>query len=276
MYRRSRMMLAAVAICLVGLAVPLVAQAGDNGRDHKRLLYATDTRGNLVSFRAGSPQRLRSVQAITGLPAGVSLAGIDFRPATGDLYGVGSDSVVYRINPTTGIAIAEGPAFTPALSGQSFGLDFNPTVDRIRLTSDADQNLRLHPDDANVVGVDANLNPGDPSIVGSAYTASSFSATRPAATVLYAVDSVADALFVQTPPNAGTLTMAKPLGIDLSSPGRVRHRRTNDVAYLVSNDARRGATLYRVNLSTGSATRLGRVGDGSTVTGLAAWQDQTS
>ena len=79
------------------------------------MLYATDSGGNLISFRAGSPSRIRSSVPLTGLPAGVKLVGIDFRPATGDLYSVGTDNVVYRVNPFTGIAIAEGPAFTPAL-----------------------------------------------------------------------------------------------------------------------------------------------------------------
>ena len=34
-------------------------------------------------------------------------------------------------------AVGAGP-FTPALAGESFGLDFNPTADRIRLVSDAE------------------------------------------------------------------------------------------------------------------------------------------
>ena len=79
---------------------------------------------------------------------GVSLKGIDFRPATGDLYALGSDRVVYRVNPETAIAVAEGPAFelmATALNGDRIGFDFNPTVDKIRVTSDADDNLRLDP-----------------------------------------------------------------------------------------------------------------------------------
>jgi hypothetical protein len=35
--------------------------------------------------------------------------------------------------------------FMPVLAGTSFGFDFNPTVDRIRLVSDSGQNLRLNP-----------------------------------------------------------------------------------------------------------------------------------
>jgi hypothetical protein len=61
---------------LAALAVPLAASAhgGKRGDDDRhRLLYATDTRGNLLSFSADNPRRVRST-AITGLPAGVSPA----------------------------------------------------------------------------------------------------------------------------------------------------------------------------------------------------------
>ena len=47
-------------------------------------------------------------------------------PATGDLYTLGSDKVVYRVNPSTAIAVAEGPAFestATALTGDRIGFD---------------------------------------------------------------------------------------------------------------------------------------------------------
>jgi Domain of unknown function (DUF4394) len=91
----------------------------DYNRGPDRVLYATTNQNQLISFNARNPDRIRNIQAISGLASGVTLRGIDFRPATGDLYGVGSDSVVYRVNPRTGIAVAEGPAFTPALSGNA-------------------------------------------------------------------------------------------------------------------------------------------------------------
>ena len=78
-----------------------------------RLLFATDNAGNLSRSAPAPPGRVSS-KPITGLPMGVSLRGIDFRPATGDLYGLGSDKVVYRVNPATAIAIGEGPAFEAA------------------------------------------------------------------------------------------------------------------------------------------------------------------
>jgi hypothetical protein len=262
--------------CAAALAVPAAGLAGSShSNGGGRTFYATDDQGQLLSFSADNPRQLDSLRKITGLPPGVSLAGIDFRPATGDLYGVGSDSVVYRVNPFTAIAVAEGPAFTPALRGRFFGWDFNPQVDRIRLTSDANQNQRLHPDDANVVGTDADLNPNDPTVVGSAYTNSSFSAAKPATTVLYALDALDDAIYTQAPPNDGTLTQPKRLDVNVRGDSGFDIAGKNNVGYVATaSDRRPGAELYRVDVLTGDSVRLGRIGrSGHVITGLAAVQD---
>jgi Domain of unknown function (DUF4394) len=259
----------------------VAAQASWDKRGHSydrgpdRVLYATTNQNQLVSFNARNPDRIRNIQSITGLASGVTLRGIDFRPATGDLYGVGSDSVVYRVNPRTGIAVAEGPAFTPALSGNSFGVDFNPTVDKIRVVSDAGQNLRLNVDEGTVLSQDQNINPGMPQVVGSAYTNSSFTATKPAATTLYAVDAATDRLFIQNPPNNGTLTMGQRLGIDVGPNVGFDIAGSDNVGFLTNAASRRGTTLYTVDLQTGKTRSLGRVGGGKrlVLTGLAAWQD---
>ena len=134
----KRLLLLSVALLTaIALTVPMAAQATSiNPSQNGRLFYATDTEGNLFSFSANNPRQLDSARPLTGLPVGVTLKGIDFRPATGELYGVGSDSVVYRVSPVTGKVVAEGPAFGPRpLEGGFFGVDFDPTVDRIRLTS---------------------------------------------------------------------------------------------------------------------------------------------
>jgi hypothetical protein len=263
-------------VCAAALAVPVVGQAGSSSpTGGPRTFYATDDQGRLLSFSADNPRELDSARTLTGLPSGVNLRGIDFRPATGDLYGVGSDSVVYRVNPLTAIAVAEGPAFTPALRGRFFGWDFNPQVDRIRLTSDANQNQRLHPDDANVVGVDTDLNPNDPSVVGSAYTNSSFTATRPATTILYALDALDDAIYTQAPPNDGTLSQPKQLDINVRGESGFDIAGKDNVGYVATaSDRRPGAELYRVDVMTGDSVRLGKIGrTGHVITGLAAVQD---
>jgi uncharacterized protein DUF4394 len=152
----------AILLGALALLVPLVASAGGHGTASrlvrtqdgaKRMFFATDSAGNLLRFRGSAPEAARS-RPITGLPAGVVLKGVDFRPATGDLYALGSDKVVYRVNPQTAIAVGEGPAFEAsvgALTGDRIGFDFNPTVDKIRVTSDADDNLRLDPDPGSLL-----------------------------------------------------------------------------------------------------------------------------
>ena len=58
---------------------------------------------------------------------GVTLTGIDFRPATAELYGYGGDKL-YKINLTTGIATL---AFDVGNATGNVGFNFNPTVDRM-------------------------------------------------------------------------------------------------------------------------------------------------
>ena len=280
MSRLIRLTLAAAA--LVALAVPLAA-AGHGGKEReRRTLYATDATGNLLRFDSSSPRQVRS-KPITGLPSGVSLRGIDFRPATGDLYALGSDKVVYRVNVATAIAVAEGPAFesmNAALNSQNIGFDFNPTVDKIRVTSDADDNLRLDPDPGSLLSKDTGLTStpaADVMVVGSAYTNSSFTAMKPTATELYALDVAPspDKLWIQRPANNGTLIMPVSLDVDLGKDAGFDIAGSSNVGYVAgTSNARRGAELWRVDLATGDTRSLGRIGDGRTITGLAAWQDQ--
>jgi Domain of unknown function (DUF4394) len=279
-----RIALAATALTLTATAS---AQAGDPGnvlKPARTVAYATTDQNQLISFSAKRPELLRDVRSITGLPAGVKLVGIDFRPRTGDLYGVGSDSVVYRVNPATGIAIAENISngapvpFTPALNGGSFGIDFNPVPDAIRVVSDATQNMRLGPDAGAVLGVDANLNPGMPKVGGAAYTNSGFSATPPAATQLFVVDYANDMVFLQNPPNNGTLTDGKQLGVDVQPQFGWDIAGTANTGYLATAGMRPrdGASLYTVDPNTGNTRWVGRIGGqrlrGLTVTGLAVQQ----
>jgi hypothetical protein len=255
------------------LTLAAAGSASAAKRQESRTLYATTDQNTLIQFQSKRPERLTDIRALSGLPAGVTLQGIDFRPATGDLYGVGSDSVVYRVNPRTGIAVAEGPAFTPGLNGRFFGVDFNPVVDKIRTVSDAAQNLRLNVDEGTVLSVDKPLNPGMPRIVGAAYENSSFSATRPTATTLYALDSARDTIFVQNPPNDGTLTKPVRLAFDVTDQSGFDIAGPDNRGF-VATTKRRGAELHLVEPASGRSRFAGLIGGGRiAVTGLAAWQD---
>ena len=166
------------------------------------------------------------------------------------------------------------------LAGASFGFDFNPTVDKIRITSDADSNLRLDPDAGALVGgvADTPLNPADVTVVGSAYTNSSFTATKPTATMLFALDvsSAPDRLFTQSPPNNGTLINPVSLGFDLGTDAGFDIAGSANVGWIAGTPAgKTHAELFTVDVATGATQSRGRIGlRPTTITGLAAWQDQ--
>ncbi|HZN10807.1 MAG TPA: DUF4394 domain-containing protein, partial [Blastocatellia bacterium] len=104
-------------------------------------IYAVTVNNNLLSFNPGAPGVILSQRFISGLAQGETVVGMDFRPATGQLYAISSASRVHVINPVSGLATPVGTAaFSPGLTGQSFGVDFNPVPDLIRVLSDADQN----------------------------------------------------------------------------------------------------------------------------------------
>ena len=284
----ARLVRAGVVLAALVLMLPLAAGAtGGNGKgksnrasNGQRMIFATDSAGNLLRFKASSPESAKS-KAITGLPAGVALKGIDFRPATGDLYALGSDKVVYRVNPWTAIAVAEGPAFEmapAALVGDRIGFDFNPTVDKIRVTSDADDNLRLDPDPGSLLAKDTSLTPASVTVVGSAYTNSSFVAfaNRPAATMLFALDVGAspDTVWLQNPANAGTLMNPVSLDVDLGVDAGFDIAGADNVGYVAGTPkGRDGARVYQVDVLSGKTRQLGRIRGNATITGLAAVQD---
>src|SRR6187402_977548 len=138
-------------VCL-GIALNFLA-----GNARAELLYATNG-ANISRFDSASLGTVTTV-AILGLQVGETLVGIDLRPATGTLYGVGSSSRLYTINPLTGTANQVGTAGAFALNGTSFGTDFNPQVDRIRQVSNTEQNIRLNPNDGTLTATDTGLNP---------------------------------------------------------------------------------------------------------------------
>jgi hypothetical protein len=266
---------------VLALAAPAAAQARD--------MYATDDAGSLHRFDARYPGVLLDSTPITGLPAGVSVVGMDVRPRTGDLIAVGSDSAVYALDPGTAVATRIGSGFAPGLAGTSFGVDVNPVPDALRITGVAGINYRVAFATGNhgAGSPDGVLNPGSPSIVGSAYTSSALSATNPASTTLFGIDSASDQLVVQSPPNAGTLTGGKPLGVDVTESTGFDIAGTGNIGYMATTPAgAAGASLYRVDVAGGAATRIGPIGTGSlvnskgtprtTITALAARQESAS
>ena len=229
------------------------------------VFVALSENNNLLTVNANNPfSPLRKVD-FTGLASGEKIVGIDYRPATGQLYGIGSSSRLYVINPETGAARALGTgAFTPALNGSVVGFDFNPTVDRIRVVTNSGQNLRLNPETGTVAATDGSLNPGTPSVSEVAYTNNRAGVTT---TTLYDIDVASDKLFIQNPPNNGSLVEVGSLGVNAE--GAAGFDITDNDLGLAALTVGGQSELYVVNLTTGRVLKLGNFPFDTKIIGLA-------
>jgi hypothetical protein len=217
----------------------------------------------LICFDEDDPQDAVNIGTISGFTTDSGLVGIDFRPATGELYGLGNAGGVYTLNLNTAAATLKA-RLNVALSGVSFGVDFNPTVDRLRIVSDNGQNLRANVDTgATLTDTPLNYTVGVPApgITGVAYTNND--ADPNTVTTLFNIDTVLDQLNIQAPPNLGTLNPTGKLkfdagltvGFDIYS--KLTSGTTTDVRALASLISEVQTSLYLVNLFTGQASARG-------------------
>lgn len=273
-------------------AIPFVALSGDGTQ--------------LVRFTSATTGTPASV-AIAGIAAGDALVGLDFRPQTGQLYAFGVNATantgtLYLVDPQTAAASAIGAAGQVAFvdaagnpvdlpeSTAGYGFDFNPTVDRVRVTTNTGLNFRLNPN--NGAPVDGNLNitasppagvntdgsinglpAGSSGVAGAAYTNSYGQPLSVGFTTQYALDSASDLLFAQVPPNSGTLVGGVPLtvdglkidftavnGFDIPSDVQVTASNTpaNGTAYaaLTVGNAQ---MLYAIDILTGRTIAMGAI-----------------
>lgn len=239
----------------------------------------------LICFDEFNPGNAAHLAAVNGLIGDTNLVGIDFRPATGfnadgtndggDLYGLGNAGGVYVINLRTGQATLRS-RLNVALSGTSFGIDFNPVVDRLRIVSDNGQNLRANVDTgATIVDGVLNYTPGTPAngITGAAYINND--ADPNTATTLYTIDSLLDQLNTQVPPNAGTQNQTGKLTVDTTPDvgfdiySTIRNRSTVNVEGFASLTVAGVARFYSIALFTGKATSRGSFSSQNQVVDIA-------
>ncbi len=255
---------------------------GPVGSANGRSIYGVDGANSIIVFGAIRPDIVLRRVTVSGLQSGETVLGIDFGPVDGRLYALGSSSRIYTLDTLSGAATAvSSTAFTPALSGTSFGFDFNPVPNRIRVHSSAAQNLRLVPrlggaTDGTVAVVDGTLSYalGDagmlqmPMIGGTAYTNSVSGA---ASTVIYAIDFARDVLVTMADPNNGVMTTVGPLGVNTTGDVGFDIAGNNGTAYatLTVGGGFSGSTLYQINLLTGAAFPIGGVANTSPLRGIA-------
>ena len=240
-------------------------------------VVALTASNRLVSFDRATPGTIRSNVLVTGLQSGENLVGIDVRPADGMLYGVGSTGRLYTLDAATGAAtnksrLAADAADTTqpftALAGTSFGVDFNPMADRLRIVSNTGQSLRINVD-TGATTTDGSINGGaaNTAISASAYT-NSFAGTG--STTLYGIDGANSTLYTQNPPNDGTLAKPVPLGVTIGAANGFDIDARTNMGYLVATVG--GArNLYGVNLAATSAptTLIGALGVTEDIRGIA-------
>lgn len=149
--------------------------------------------------------------AITSGGAPVSISGITYRPATGELYGYSNqDDTVYLIDTATGAASAQA-SLAGGTNVETLGIDFNNFVDAARVVTTSDTNIVYFPNNTpqNIAPfTDLAYAPGDaneginPEVFANAYTNA---VPMPTSTLQFGLDSQTDAL-VNIANNAGTLT----------------------------------------------------------------------
>ncbi len=274
-----------VFLLLLFVSIPAGAQT----------LFILTEDGKLATALATNPSGMTTPVTITGVNAGDTLVAIDVRPQNQELYALGFNSgagtvQLYHLSVPTAIATGIGTTGTYVngggtpvpITGARFDMDFNPTVDRLRVVTDSGQNFRMNPNtgafvDGDLGGaagsvaglnMDGPINGGTTTVSGIAYTNN-----RPNSTVttLYTVDDVTNSLYIQNPQNAGTQTM--PLTVTVGGspvdffnasldiiPGvNVATSNTPVVSGSAFMVAKVGAntSAYSINLVNGQATLLG-------------------
>lgn len=291
-----------------GLAVRDIAVAVETATAH---LLSSD--GFILQRRRVANPAAGPFVLIGGTVDNERLVGIDGRPATGQLIGFGVNAAtntgsLYVVDPQTGLATPIGNAGSIAfvdaggatvdLPEGSWGVDFNPVVDRIRVTSGSGLNFRLNPisgapldgDLGGAPGSVAGVNP-DGAIngavgIGPAGAAHANNFAGATGTTLYTLDTQGNRLFIQNPPNNGTQVAVRaisldglPFDVDVAAgfdipPGVNAPNSGAEAAgegYAVLGIPGGALALYRIDLPTGAVQPIGPIASVPGVEGLAVW-----
>lgn len=283
-----------LAASLMLAALTITGTASAAGPLTQMRLFAVTASHQLIAVSAAEPGKIARSVKLVGLAADERILGIDYRVAHGTLYALGSSGRVFTVDTETGTLRPVGSeSFAIALDGTHFGFDFNPAADRIRIVSGRGQNLRAHPETGALVDFQpdqAGLQPdgalaydeGDPrhghaaDIVAAAYT---YNTENEKLTTNYAIDRAAGTLARQgsiegaTPvvsPNSGRLRTVGSLGVRaiVDAHFDISDVSNTALAALITAD-QPAPTLYRIDLASGQAAAIGRIGAGEALRGLA-------
>jgi uncharacterized protein with beta-barrel porin domain len=259
----------------------LMTAGGASAQSLQTLRVGTN---NLVSISPNGPGTIQRTTTITGIAAGRTLQGFDYRPASPRvLYAIDNAGQLYAINGRTGTATAVGSPIAAAANPTNapVGFDFNPTVDRIRYVNGTGTDLRLNQNDGTLAAIDGTITYSAtdprrgqiPVLAGAAYTNNVATATT---TTLFVLDTAGGVARLATQgqgtvsPNSGTL-FSVGAGTGLGTTGNVGFDiAANGTAYATLTNPGSGvSSLYQVNLATGTMSFLGVISGNATYNGLA-------
>jgi hypothetical protein len=277
--RQLAALIAAAAAALALSAAPATADNDDRRRGdgiefaERLVAFGLTADQRLVRFRVATPWLRKEIGPVFGFGGSDgALVGIDFRVQDGKLYGVGNGGGIYTIDTKTAELKLVSQLVGVTLQGLSFGVDFNPAADRLRIISDAGQNLAHDVNTGGTTVVNTalnypapvNINPAT-GVTGAAYTNNDLSNLT--GTTLFDIDTARNQVAIQSPPGQGALVATGSLtvdpdtavGFDIYTELRKGVAARNaGFASLVVN----GVTgFYRVSLLTGKATFLGAFKD---------------
>jgi parallel beta-helix repeat protein len=241
-----------------------------------RIVYGLTDDNRLVSFTTDQPRTLLSNRRISG----EKLLGIDFRPATGELYGIGLSGHLYTVNRLTGDLKQIGTDAIPNFNGTIVAIDFDPVRDRLRVTGHFDaRNLQMDPNTGAVSSEDTRLssvapNTDLPRLYALAYSNNYPGATR---TTAYGLNIFISYRALKL------VTLGSPDGSPFSAAsGRLFSVREQPIGPIYINlsgfdiadtgeayaatstfGANSGTMLQRVNLEDAYARAVGIIGDGT-------------
>lgn len=269
----------AIAVCALGAGLGALAAQGADAAEVFALGVGASA-NQIATFDSATPGTIDGPTAITGLALGDTLVGIDFRPATGELVGLavnGNLATLYRIHSGTLVATPIGSAVVTSIVGATaYGVDFNPTVDRLRvvnnLASDGAggnaNNFRLNPATGGLVAIDPDGDflglPGGNANAPDVAVAYSNNFDGASSTSLFGVLSGGDRLVLHggAGPGFSTLQNVGLLGVDIS----------NNAGFDIEAGTGQGfailevggvSAFYAVDLATGAATLVGSIGNGT-------------
>lgn len=235
----------------------------------------------LITFNTNNPTGATRVGNFTLGGVATFLDAIDFRPLAGQpgqLFGyLDATDTLYRVDLSTAAltAIASGTGAS-ATNTNLLGMDFNPTIDRVRVVTESGQNLVYNPNSAAAptVATDLFYPAGDPGanaplgvrIIENAYSNNIAGSGLP--TIQYGIDYGLDSL-VTIANNAGTLTTIGSLGLNINDSAPfvgfdifTSGLGVNTAYAIFDTTAGSAPGLYTLNLGTGQATAVGAIGGG--------------